>query len=507
MRKGTDAYLRRHRQLLSFLDAGGRQAQVIWRSENLGSWESISARWWEERGRLRLRFKTGQRDWQFWLSSIKAAVRGPRLLLTSPQKPVPEVLQIVWSQTANDMYGLSDNSWEICRRWLRERFAGWQILAVTRRSDLARSLSAAFLRVHFKTQGRDCFLIIAESGAENDTARSALTQALLWVSSVCGRRRHGEVFKVFVLVPPKYSGLLYHRARFLNPQRVDVEIWEYDDAPGEGLKLNRTTSLPAPVEERDFRWPVLGPFRWSPQLSRVIDLAPESIRRYPRFQDYDSLRLCGLEFANVAGPARDRICFGVGMSKTELTEDNFQGLSALVKEILLYRRPDTPDVRHPLYRAQAERWLEALILEESEYLFPELVAESVYSQIPVYLGKDPGRVDILGVDRQGNLVVMELKASEDPDLPLQSLDYWGRVIQHSLNGDFEKRGYFSGTNLSRGLPRIYLVSPVFSFHDSTEQILGYLEPSLEVCKIAVNEDWRGGIRILHRSCLRCGDLT
>ena len=43
-------------------------------------------------------------------------------------------------------------------------------------------------------------------------------------------------------------------------------------------------------------------------------------------------------------------------------------------------------------------------------------------------------------DREGNLVVMELKVTEDPDMPLQSLDYWGRVIGHNLSGDFDADG-------------------------------------------------------------------
>ena len=240
-------------------------------------------------------------------------------------------------------------------------------------------------------------------------------------------------------------------------------------------------------------------------LERVVGLAPDAIQRYPRFQDYDSLRLWGLEFARVAGPDRDRVSYGVGL-QTELTEDNFGDLRALVEEILYYRRPDSPAPNHPYYRMQSERWLECLLLTDIANLFPELVPGSVYPQIPVYLGKVPGRVDILGADREGNLVVMELKVSEDPNMPLQSLDYWGRVIGHNLNGDFERRGYFAGQRLSRARPKIYLVSPLFSFHDSLERVLRYLDPKLEVSKIGINEDWRCGAKILRRSNCRCGGL-
>jgi hypothetical protein len=240
-------------------------------------------------------------------------------------------------------------------------------------------------------------------------------------------------------------------------------------------------------------------------LARVLDLAPGYIKRYPRFQEYDSLRLWGLEFAIARGETRDCISFGVGPDKTDLNADNFESLRALVEGILYYRRADSPDPYHPFYRLQAERWLESLILEDVPNLFPELVPASVYPQIPVYLGKDPGRVDILGADREGTLVILELKVAPDPDLPIQALDYWGRVVRHNADGDFRRRGYFSGICLNASRPRIYLVSPVFSFHDSTEQVVRFFNPGVEVWKIAINEDWRSGVKILRRTQLGCGD--
>jgi hypothetical protein len=91
-------------------------------------------------------------------------------------------------------------------------------------------------------------------------------------------------------------------------------------------------------------------------------------------------------------------------------------------------------------------------------------------------------------------------------MPVQALDYWGRVVQHNNNGDFERRGYFSEVRLNRHYPKIYLVSPIFSYHDSTELLLRYLDPNLEVWKISINEDWRCGVRTLRRIQYRCKEL-
>jgi hypothetical protein len=411
---------------------------------------------------------------------------------------------MVWQQPAPDSAN-PRHLWKMVRKWLALRYPVHRVVRATRRADLARTLSGSFLRVLFQHGGKNRMLIAADAASAEEMPL-ALGQALLWLSILDEKRKLTPAPTLYFLAPSGTSAVLAHRCQLLRKNRLKSEIWEYcDQIPG-SPEFRRAPAPPAPEENKDFRWPVLGPFRWSSRLERVLDLAPSLIRRYPRFQDYDSLRIWGLEFAQVTGSERDRIFFGIGNQRTELKEDNFESLRSLVEEILFYRRPDTPDTRHPYYRLQAERWLEALVLEDIPHLFPEMAAESVYSQIPVYLGKDSGRVDILGADRNGTLVVIELKVAADPDLPIQALDYWGRVIQHNENGDFERRGYFSEVRLTRQRPRICLVAPVFSFHDTTELLLRYLEPDLEVWKISINEDWRCGIRIVRRIQYLCKQL-
>lgn len=428
-----------------------------------------------------------------------------RIFLSSARIPIPEPLDVAWEEAEGDSLTDAHQLWKTVRYWLRCKFPVHQIVRSTKRADLARSLSGLFLRVLFRYRGKDCLLVAAD-GDVGEEAHLAVSQALLWILALSAKKRLKTVPMIHILIPSGCSAILVHRCRYLNDNRAKTAIWEYKKGSTSFPEIRRAAVPPVPEENKDFRWPVLGPFRWSTQLEQVLNLAPDHIRRYPRFQDYDSLRLWGLEFARVMGPERDRIYFGVGPLRTELTEENFESLQSLVREILFYRRPDTPDSQHPYYRLQAERWLESLILEDIPRLFPEMAPESVYSQIPVYLGSDPGRIDILGADRQGSLIVMELKVAADPDMPVQALDYWGRVIQHNNNGDFERRGYFSEVRLNRNYPKIYLVSPIFSYHDSTELLLRYLHPNLEVWKISINEDWRCGVKTLRRIQYRCSGL-
>jgi hypothetical protein len=496
VKKTIPAHVLRSQMLLELAKSKADEIYIRWRSTDLGRWGSVNPRWSVLGGRIRFQFHFQGRRLNYWASSVRQQAGGISVGLTDSKSPLPEIFEMLWQELVPQPAD-PRRLWNMVKRWLVLKFPGHRIMRATRRPDLSRTLSGSFLRVLFRHGGRDGLLIAADSDS-GDEIHQAAGQALLWLSTTTSTQIAGTIPVLYILVPAGMSAVLFHRCGLFDKNRIRVEVWEYLEEDPERPEVRRASAPPVPEEDKDFRWPVLGPFRWSSQLERVLDLAPDQIRRYPRFYDYDSLRLWGLEFAQVIGPERDRILFGIGPQRTELTDDNFDALRSLVEEILYFRRPDCSDTRHPYYRLQAERWLEALVLEAIPQLFPEMAPESVYSQIPVYLGSDSGRIDVLGADRQGTLVVMELKVVADPDLPIQALDYWGRVIQHNENGDFERRGYFSEIRLSRRHPRIYLVSPVFSFHDTTELMLRYLEPDLEVWKISVNEDWRSGVKILRR---------
>ncbi|MGH9701493.1 MAG: hypothetical protein ACRD52_18810, partial [Candidatus Acidiferrales bacterium] len=111
---------------------------------------------------------------------------------------------------------------------------------------------------------------------------------------------------------------------------------------------------------------------------------------------------------------------------------------------------------------------------------------------------DRGVLDLLGVTRRGRLVVMELKASEDIQLPLQAVDYWLRVRRHQGQGDFEHNGYFAGKQLDPAPPLVWLVAPGLRFHPTTDILLKYLAPEIRVTRIGINENWRRGVKVVLR---------
>jgi hypothetical protein len=102
------------------------------------------------------------------------------------------------------------------------------------------------------------------------------------------------------------------------------------------------------------------------------------------------------------------------------------------------------------------------------------------------------------VTRKGRLALIELKASEDIQLPLQALDYWLRVSRHHASGDFQRQGYFRGIDLDPRAPLLWLVAPGFQFHPSTGVLLAFASPEVEVSQIGLNENWRQGLTVIFR---------
>jgi len=113
-------------------------------------------------------------------------------------------------------------------------------------------------------------------------------------------------------------------------------------------------------------------------------------------------------------------------------------------------------------------------------------------------GGDRGVADLLGVTRQGRLALIELKASEDIQLPLQALDYRLRVSRHHADGDFQRLGYFRGITLDPRPPLLWLVAPGFQFHSSTGVLLGFASHETEIFQIGLNENWRQNLMVIFR---------
>jgi hypothetical protein len=135
------------------------------------------------------------------------------------------------------------------------------------------------------------------------------------------------------------------------------------------------------------------------------------------------------------------------------------------------------------------------VLADPAELDAQLGTRHFYSQVPAPPSGDRGVLDLLGITRPGRLVVIESRASEDLQLPVQAVDYWLRVRRHQREADFQRDGYFPGVVID---PQPPLVSPGLRFHSATDTLLKYLLPGIRVTRIRLAENSRRGLKIIFR---------
>jgi hypothetical protein len=208
-----------------------------------------------------------------------------------------------------------------------------------------------------------------------------------------------------------------------------------------------------------------------------------------------ALSFRGLEFARWT---KDGLFFGLGDAREPVSAPAEPALERLIRRLDLHRNSLAKGENHPLYRPAPELWLETLVLWDATRLDAQPNPAHLYSQVPAFSAGDRRVLDLLGVTWRGRLVVIELKASEDIQLPIQALDYWLHVRRHQRDGDFEWFGYFSGVKLDSLPPLVWLVAPGLRFHSATDTLLKYLAPELQVTRIDLNENWRRGLKIVSR---------
>jgi hypothetical protein len=371
--------------------------------------------------------------------------------------------------------------------------------AVAARND-RRHLSGVHTRLVIR-DGRKRFAGIGVSESElQQNIDAALGAGLTWLDEL--RRRSGSADGVMIFAP-KCDNIAMRLTSI--SAATKIALFRIDEDKG-------AISSAAPFNQGDlndsFRkaarrahWP--RPGMLPPDCAMLVDsvrrLAPECIEAHHR-GPWVSVSIRGLEVARV-WINRPRVEFGIGEVRLKLNQRNEHELVRLIRETISRRRPESGLRNEMMFRFQPERWLESIISRDVTALDSTLDPRFVYSQVPTYRGEQRTFIDLLAVTREGRLAVMELKVSEEPEFPFQALDYWLRVEWHRSRGDFHRRGYFEGLDLIDEPAMLYLVAPLFRFHETTRLIAGSISERVPVYRIGINEDWRRGVRVLLRERL------
>jgi hypothetical protein len=142
--------------------------------------------------------------------------------------------------------------------------------------------------------------------------------------------------------------------------------------------------------------------------------------------------------------------------------------------------------------------MQSLVMQDVSRIEITLDPEHVYEQVFAQAGGQHGILDLLLVTRTKRLAILELKATENPDLPFEAADYWLRIRRHQAQGDLARYGYFSGFPLQAAPPVVYLVAPALRFHPATDTILRYSTAEMDIVRVGLAESWRRGLRVAMR---------
>lgn len=477
----------------------------------------------EAHGRCVLQLWSDERNLMRTVVDVRERAQSLRLTTWRMGAPKPQSMELVPSvdrRTPTTRDTARRTYQRVLERVLARAFPGTKVDGMRASMDLEHSFGPAYVRGRLlRGTAADAVIGVgaAESGAMID---GILTLGLLWLD-YC--RQHAESRRHFgglkVVVPAGGWRTTAERMAWLHHGAAEFELFTLDERSEEFT----------PVDFRD-----IGNLdahlahafncdaaitRCKAGVERLMTLVPQGaadqVELRPQSPGEVGLHLHGLEFARVRHAAAahsfhraTEITFGAGANETPLTEENEEHCRGLFARLFASRRPDG-DATDALFRLQPERWLESRLRSHLDELLPDLRGDLLHTQVPALSTGDRGMLDLLTLDRQGRLVVVELKADEDLHLPLQALDYWIRV--RALNADrrpapgctkplsaFERQGYFTGCAVSTRVPRLVLAGPALRIHPANEPVLRYLSPEIEWELIAVSEHWRRALSVVFR---------
>jgi hypothetical protein len=394
----------------------------------------------------------------------------------------------------------------LLERVLRRQMPDWQLekARLSTTMDLERSFSPVYARGLLR-KGRSAFAVLGVNQQETQGAVDAsLTFGLLWLQA-CREREAGRsvVEGLRLYVPAKTSATLQIRLAHLNRNAAKFQLFELEERDESSELIDFSDQ--GNINTRLIRCPdsSLVRSRFAAGVHKVLALAPQAEVAVLSPSEL-SFRLHGLEFGRVRATnspgtfrVEEEIIFGPPGYETRLTQEAEPAFAEFVSTVVAARCTEG-DRRDPLWRMYPERWLESLVFKNIAAVDSRLDPAHVYSQVPAFSASDRAMIDVLTCTRDGRLAVLELKADEDIHLPLQGLDYWARVSWHHSRGEFQRYGYFAGTELSPRLPLLLLVAPSLRVHPAVDTLLRYFSPAIEWTLVGVDERWREGIRVIFR---------
>ncbi len=379
--------------------------------------------------------------------------------------------------------------------------AGAKIEQASLSPGIRRGQPGRYGRIVLRSKYQRIALTASVASSHASDVDAFLSSALLWFSRLSERVRAPYLQQLWLVVENALVKPLSHRIALLRESLKEaIVVYEIDQmwaALNEVLCPSRQDLW----KRRLARFPPVREPEISDSARKILSLAPEAID-VVHVRHGQTLRYLGLPFARVRKVMEtERVWFGTESSRRSLLEQRTENeYITLLRALREHRSADASDHRHALYRTAAEAWLESILRRDISRLDPGLVIAPLHAQFRTARGGRLGvrPIDLLALRRDGRLVVIELKVSEDREHVLQGADYWQRVEAHRRRGHISRAKLFGGQRIRDESPLVYLVAPTLRVHPAFQTLARSIAGDIEIYRFDINEDWRSGVRVMRR---------
>ncbi len=396
---------------------------------------------------------------------------------------------------------------------LSERFPDWKIERVGTRSDRHNSFSGVYTR-GLARRGKVGWAFLGVSPEEHPTnVNNILGFGLVWLGWLREHLDGVSVGGLKLFLPPGRSETVAHRMAYLDSRQASFALHELDPQNGvlREVDIRNFGNVETRLRPRRAEEAILAPHRELLQQLMGGREAEVDVQADPEGNTV-LLWVRGVECARIEGRLNPKITYGLPRPRHRLAEGDWETFHRFLEEVL--GEIPAPAVKDqgqgparsgaPPVVCRSELWLEGILAKDPSRIDHLLDPDHVYRQVFSLAGDDRGVLDLLTRTRGGRPAVLELKLHEEVNFVMQGLDYWMRVKWLNERGEFQKAGYFPETDLLSSPPAtlappiLYLISPAFRFHSTTDPVAGFLSPEVEVRKIGIAENWREEVRVLFR---------
>jgi hypothetical protein len=400
---------------------------------------------------------------------------------------------------------ISDSRRELCARLASLACAslrGARVVRAGLSAGIRSGQPGRYARILLRRHNRESIAVAGPvAGAGSLEVAAFLSSTLIWYTRACERARPPYIRKLWLVVEKDCVEPLAQMLALLRDDlRSIITLFQRDDEWQE-LTPVRAKELPELWTQQPERR--VRPLRQllSKSAAEIIAHAPAAID-VVRARHGETLRYHGLAFARVRRVlGSESVWFGTeGARRRLLDETTQEEWSKLLRDLQEHRSAEASDTRHALYRASPEAWLESELRRDITRLDPGLRLAPLYAQFrPSHAGSASRPIDLLALRRDGRLVVIELKVSEDREHVFQGADYWRRTEIYRRHGHITRARLFGDALITDEPPLVYLVAPTLRFHRSFNLLAHALTPEIKLYRFDINEDWRAGVRVMRRT--------